>query len=166
MLAAGAEAARSPATLRRRMAFSRGMRYMAVGTAALDRLAAGARAEIHHPLLDLGLWAAVADAAPRGGFARRDDALAAVAGARLPSELVARRTKAGFDAAFFGEHARAFANGWDGRGLANDLIDGEALRAHWCASETPDPHTLTALQAAWLASAGHRVEEPVGGLGQ
>jgi hypothetical protein len=165
-LAAGAEAAAAPWTVRRRMAFSRGMRYSAVGTAALDRLAADAGAAICHPLLDLRLWSAVAEAAPRAGFATRDEALSAVAGHRLPPELVGRRTKAGFDAVFFHDHARTLAREWDGRGIPDVLVDPEALRAHWTGGQTPDPHSLTLLQAVWLASAGDRAEEPVGRLGQ
>ncbi|WP_028065230.1 asparagine synthase-related protein [Solirubrobacter soli] len=206
-LAAAGDDAATPRSPRRRMEHSRGMRYTAVGTAALALLAADAGAEIAHPLLDLGLWAAVAHAAP---FDRRDAALAAVAGALLPPELVARRTKAGFDGAFFNAHARAFAAGWDGRaapaggaaewdgraapasgaaewdgrganasgatqrdgraaappGVPYALVDPGALRAHWLRAETPDPHSLTLLQAAWLASAGDRVEQPAGRLGQ
>jgi asparagine synthase (glutamine-hydrolysing) len=165
-LAAGAEDAATPRAPRRRMEFSRGMRYTAVGTDALARLAADAGAAIAHPLLDLGLWAAVADAAPRGGFLKRGHALATVAGARLPADLVARRTKAGFDGAFFNAHSRAFVAEWDGRGVPVELVDDAALRAHWLGAETPDPHSLTLLQAAWLASAGDRVEQPVGRVGQ
>ncbi len=41
------------------------------------------------------------------------------------------------------------------------MVDAAALRAHW-AGEVPDPHSLTLLQAAWLASAGDRVEQPLG----
>lgn len=161
--AAAAESARAPFATRERMAFARGMRYLATGTASLEQVAAGAGAAIAHPLLDRGLWAAVAAATPHGGFARRADAIGAVAGHRLPEALVSRGTKAGFDGVFFGEHARAFARAWDGTGVPLDLVDAQALRAHWL-GEAPDPHSFTLLQAAWLA--GDRVQEPVGGLGQ
>jgi asparagine synthase (glutamine-hydrolysing) len=164
--AAAGEAAAAPWTVRGRMAYTRGMRYVAVATAALERLAADAGAAVVNPLLDLDLWAAVAAAAPRGGFTTRDAALALVAGQRLPAELVARRTKAGFDAVFFNEHARALARDWDGNGVDAELVDAAALRAHWLGETTPDPHSLTLLQALWLRSAGDRVEEPVGRLGQ
>ena len=99
------------------------------------------------------------------GFAGRDAALAAVAGHLLPAELVARRTKASFDGVFFDEPARAFAQDWDGSGVPDELVDPAALRAHWLGG-APDPHALTLLQAAWLASAGDRVQQPVGALGQ
>jgi asparagine synthase (glutamine-hydrolysing) len=147
------------------MGFSRGMHYTATGTAALDLLAADAGATIAHPLLDVELWAAIAEVAPRVGFAQRDAALAAVAGHLLPPELVARRTKASFDALFFHDHSRALVREWDGRGIPDDLVDANALRAHWLREETPDPHSLTLLQAVWLASAGDRVQEPIGRLG-
>ena len=51
-------------------------------------------------------------------------------------------------------------------GVPDDVVDADALRAHWRGPSTPDPHSLTLLQAAWLASAGDRVEQPVGRLGQ
>jgi asparagine synthase (glutamine-hydrolysing) len=148
------------------MAYTRGMRYLAVATDALEQLAADAGAAVVNPLLDLDLWAAVAAAAPRGGYTTREAALTLVAGKRLPAELVARRTKAGFDGVFFNEHARALAREWDGGGVDATLVDAAALRAHWLGASTPDPHSLTLLQALWLRSAGDRVEEPVGRLGQ
>jgi asparagine synthase (glutamine-hydrolysing) len=163
--AAGDDAATLPRTLRERMERVRGVRYTATGCAALELLADDAGANITHPLLDLGLWAAVAAAAPRDGFARGGDALAAVAGCLLPSELISRRTKASFDAVFFNEHARAFAQEWAGGGIPAALVDEAALRAHWLADQ-PDPHTLNLMQAAWLSSAGDRVDEPLGHVRQ
>jgi asparagine synthase (glutamine-hydrolysing) len=88
-----------------------------------------------------------------------------VAGRLLPADLVARRSKASFDALFFHDHSRALVREWDGHGIPDDLVDAAALRAHWQRDETPDPHSLTLLQAVWLASAGDRVQEPVGRLG-
>jgi asparagine synthase (glutamine-hydrolysing) len=120
---------------------------------------------IAHPLLDIGVWAAVADAAPRSGFRAPDAALAAVAGHVLPTEVVSRRTKAGFDALFFGEHSRALAREWDGGDIPAELVEASALRAHWL-GDAPDPHSLTLLQTVWLASAGDRVQQPLGRAGQ
>lgn len=153
----------APRTVLERMALSRGMRYNAVGTASLDRLAADAGAQIAHPLLDDRLWAAVAVAAPRAGFERPEAALAAAAGHLLPPELVARRSKASFDALFFNEHSRAFVDAWGGDGVPPDLVDAAALRAHWT-GPAPDSHSLTLIQSAWLASARDRVDEPCGRL--
>src|SRR4051794_26171387 len=50
---AAGEALALPGTVRASMESSRGMRYTAVGCAALDVLAADAGASIAHPLLDL-----------------------------------------------------------------------------------------------------------------
>jgi asparagine synthase (glutamine-hydrolysing) len=131
---------------------SRGMRYTTVGTAALARLADDAGAGIVHPLLDLRLWSAVAAAAPRSGFATTDDALAVTAGRALPGALVSRGTKASFDAVFFHDHSRRLAAQWTGAGMPEGLVDAAALRAHWLTS-APDAHSLTLMQAAWLAMA-------------
>ncbi|MDA0168632.1 asparagine synthase-related protein [Solirubrobacter taibaiensis] len=158
--AAGGERAGEPLTVARRMAWYRGMRATATGTAALDRIAEDVGARIAHPLLDRALWGAVATAAPRAGFARRDESLRLVAGELLPEDVLTRKTKAGFDRVFFGRHARAFVARWSGAGIAETMVDVAALRQHW-AGEVPDPHSLTLLQAAWLASAGDRVEEPL-----
>jgi asparagine synthase (glutamine-hydrolysing) len=159
---AGGHTAAEPHRLAHRMAWWRAMRAFTVGTGSLDRVAADAGAAIAHPLLDRGLWGAVATAAPHAGFVRRDDALAIVAGAHLPAEVVARRTKASFDAVFFSAHARAFAARWAGEGIPEDLVDAAALRRHWAGE--PDAHSLTLLQAAWLGSAGERGQQPVGHL--
>jgi asparagine synthase (glutamine-hydrolysing) len=85
-------------------------------------------------------------------------ALAALAGHLLPQEVVDRRTKAGFDAVFFNDHSRAFARDWDGAGAEMRLVDTQRLRRHWL-GRAPDPHSLTLLQAAVLASAGDHVEQ-------
>ena len=152
-------------TARRRMARSLGMRYSAVGTSALDLLAADAGAEIAHPLLDVRLWSAVAASAPRAGFVHRDTALSTVAGHLLPADLVSRRTKASFDGLFFNTHARALAEEWSGGGVPPDLVDAAALREHWL-GDAPDAHSLTLLQAACLASGRDRVDQPSCRVGQ
>jgi asparagine synthase (glutamine-hydrolysing) len=159
--AAGGDSAAEPSTVGARMRWWRGMRSTAVGTAALDLIAGDAGAEIRHPLLDNELWGAVAAAAPRAGFGDRKGALSLAAGHLLPSDVVSRRTKAGFDAVFFREYARALACDWAGGGVPDELVDTASLRAHWRAGE-PDPHSFTLLQAAWLASAGDGIEQPLG----
>ena len=147
--AAGEHSASEPWTLVRRMRWYRGQPSMAIGTRALELIAADAGATIEHPLLDARLWGAVAATAPRGGFRDRETALAAVAGHALPPETVSRRTKASFDAVFFHEHSRTFVREWEGEGVPPAVVDAEALRAHWH-GESPDAHSYTLLQAAWL----------------
>src|SRR4051794_29602958 len=156
---AAAEMVTPSRTAHRRMAKTRGLRALAVGTASLELLAADAAAAICHPMLDVRVWAAVAAAAPRAGFARRSEALSAAAGHLLPRDLVARRTKASFDGMFFHDHSRALAREWRGGGVPVDLVDEPALRDHWLAGAA-DPHSLTLMQSVWLASARDRVEEP------
>jgi len=147
----GAHSAMEPWRLVRRMRWYRAQDSTAVGTAALDLIAADVGATIEHPLLDAGLWGAVAAAAPRGGFCDREAALATTAGEVLPPETVSRRSKASFDAVFFNEHARAFVSEWAGDGVPESVVDADALRRHWH-EESPDAHTYTLLQCAWLAS--------------
>ena len=71
-------------------------------------------------------------------------------GGLVPDDVLARRTKASFDGAFWNRHSRAFAAGWGGGGVDADLVDTDALRREW-AQERPDARTFTLLQAAWLA---------------
>lgn len=153
--AAGADRAAEPLTVARRMAWYRGMRATATGTASLSRIADDVGARIAHPLLDRDLWGAVAAAAAHAGFTRRDDPLRLVAGTLLPEDVLTRRTKAGFDRVFFGRHARAFVNDWPGTGVPETLVDPAALHQHWT-TDVPDPHSLTLLQAAWLDGAPDR----------
>ncbi len=157
--AAAADSAAAPRTAVRRMARLRGMRYTAVGTAALDLLARDAGAAIAHPLLDARLWPALAAAAPRAGFSGVGAALALTAGHALPAELVSRRTKASFDAVFFNTHSHALAREWTGEGVPGDLVDIAALRRHWLGGK-PDSHSLTLMQAAWLAAACREARAP------
>jgi Asparagine synthase len=158
--AGAADSATEPSAAARRLAWARRVRYLAVGTRSLAAAATDLDASIEHPLLAPPLWGAVAAAAPRDGFATRDGALAAVAGGLLPQEVVGRRTKAGFDGVFFHDHSRAFVREWDGTGAPDRLVDAEALRQHWL-GQSPDPHSLTLLQAVALASPGDRLEQTV-----
>jgi asparagine synthetase B (glutamine-hydrolysing) len=150
---AGDHSAAEPWTLMRRLRWYRGQDSMAIGTRALDLVAADAGATIEHPLLDARFWAAVAAAAPRRGFHDRESALAAAAGHVLPPETVSRRCKASFDAVFFNNHARALVRDWRGGGVPEQVVESDALRRHW-QEESPDAHTYTLLQAVWLATRG------------
>ena len=127
----------------------RRLRYVSVGTASLATIAAGEGAEIAHPFLDPAFGAAIA-ALPRGRrFETRTQAMTELFGDLLPKELLERRTKASFDGAFWNEPSRAFARGWDGSGIDDDVVDGAALRAEW-SKDSPDPRTYTLAQSVWL----------------
>jgi asparagine synthetase B (glutamine-hydrolysing) len=125
-------------------------RYLRHGVRSLALLAHAHRAQVVHPLLDPTVLATLAARGGRSGYGTRGQAMSALAGDLLPSELFARRTKGEFGRALWGEQARAFATGWDGRGLDLDLIEPDALASAWRA-ENPPLAAATLLQAAWLA---------------
>jgi hypothetical protein len=154
--------AAEPRGLTARMRHVRGARYLRVGTDSLALLARDAGATLGHPLLDIGVWEAVARAAPPGGHLGRRQAVDAVFGALLPRELIARSDKAGFDELFFGEHSRALAARWPGTGIPAQLVDAGALRRHWL-EPAPRAQSFSLLQAAWVASAGLDDRAVVGG---
>jgi asparagine synthase (glutamine-hydrolysing) len=162
--ALAADAAAEPLGLRRRARHLRSQRYLSVGLGALDRLAADAGCELRHPLFDPSVWSAVVAGAPPQGYRSRSVAMEQLFGALLPAGLVARRDKASFDEVFMRAPARAFAATWDGAGVPERLVDAEALRRHWLGAARSG-QSFTLLQAAWLASSGERVEQPVGALG-
>jgi hypothetical protein len=143
--------AAEPRSLGSRMRHVRAARYLRIGTASLALLARDRGAEIHHPLLEPAVWAAVAHSAPAGGHLDRARAMAAVFGPVLPGELLAREDKATFDEVFFHDHSREFAAGWDGSGVPGELVDAGALRDHWNGG-APKAQSFSLLQAAWTAS--------------
>jgi asparagine synthetase B (glutamine-hydrolysing) len=162
------EAAREPLRWRARVRWLAGLRYLEVGTTSLKLLAADAQVRLVHPFTDRGFLASIAALGRDGRFLERTEGLRAVFGGLVPDDVLARRTKASFDGAFWNRHSRAFAAGWSGEGVDADLVDTDALRREW-AQERPDARTFTLLQAAWLAanaSAGRdRVEQPLAGVG-
>jgi Asparagine synthase len=156
--AAASHDAAEPRAPRRRLAWARGMRSLAVGPRSLAAVAAMTGAAIAHPLLDPGFWAAVAHAAGPRGFDGRRHGMQALVGSLLPADVIARRDKASFDEAFFTGTARAAAAAWTGGGVPADLVDPGALAAEW---ERPEPlaQSFTLLQAA--VSAADRGDEPL-----
>lgn len=158
--ARAAEGASEPRGVRARMAWLRGLRYLDLALDAIGEVAADGDVELAHPLFDPGLWASVA---AHGGFAGRTEGMRALFGDLLPPDVLARGSKAGFDAVFFNRHSRAFAGSWDGTGVDGDLVDAAALREHW-RSDAPRPQSFTLLQALWLAR--DRVQQPLGAVVQ
>jgi asparagine synthase (glutamine-hydrolysing) len=91
--------------------------------------------------------------AREGGFlggGDRTDVLRRLAPDLLPDAVLARTSKATFTRCYMSDHARRFAEQWDGTGVDADLVDPEALRRTWLA-ETPNALTAALMQAAWLA---------------
>lgn len=109
------------------------------------------------PLQEAGFLTALAHGSPTWGFPDRDTAMSELFGSLLPEELIRRPTKATFNRVVFGDHSRAFVDGWTGAGVPKDLVDPDALLRFWRA---PVPHalSLTLLQSAWLAHARGRGE--------
>ena len=165
MRALAAVSAREPHSLRSRVPWYRALRYLRVSLSSLDAPARAGDVQIVHPLADRELWRAVEVAAAPHGFEDRTAGMRRAFGDLLPPELLAREDKATFDDVFFTGHARAFADAWTGAGVPGALVDVESLRRHW-RSDSPRPQSFSLLQAAWLASAGDRAEQPVGGLGE
>jgi asparagine synthase (glutamine-hydrolysing) len=126
------------------------MRYIAIGNTSLDLIAADQRATIFHPFLDERFCGSIARLPRDLRYRGRSDAMSFLLGDLLPDSLLERRTKASFDGAFWTDYSRAFTRDWSGRGVNEELIDTDALRAEW-ARESPDARTYTLLQAAWLA---------------
>ena len=114
-------------------------------------LGADADVLVASPFAAPEVLAACAAAGGPVGLGSRDRALAGSAGDLLPPALLARRSKASFDGAFWTARACAFAAAWDGRGVDPALVDVAGLRAEW-ARERPDPHSFALLQQAWLAA--------------
>jgi hypothetical protein len=158
--ARAAHAASEPRGVRARMAWLRGLRYLDLALGAIATVAAEAGVELAHPLFDDGLWSVVA---ARGGFPDRTAGMRALFGELLPGDVLARRSKASFDAVFFNRHSRAFARTWDGTGAPAGLVDAEALRAHWRGG-APAAQTFTLLQALWLARDG--LQQPLDAIAQ
>jgi asparagine synthase (glutamine-hydrolysing) len=166
--ALAAESATEPFGWQSRLRWIPGSRYLQVGIDNLARVGADLRVQVGNPLAEPRFLAALG-ALPRGErFADRKAAMRSIFGELLPDEILARKTKASFDGAFWHRHSRAFAASWNDEGADPALVDADALRAEW-GQEHPDARTFTLLQAAWVerASGGaERVEESFTGVGQ
>ena len=71
----------------------------------------------------------------------------------LPAEIVERRTKGFYNAAYLGASTREFARRWTGRGLPEG-VDAEWLKEHWTSAEQIHAGTSLLLHQAWLATEG------------
>jgi asparagine synthase (glutamine-hydrolysing) len=122
-------------------------RTLVVAAASLKTLSQDVRVEA--PLIDRRFVAAVARAGGSRGFGDRAKAMRSIAGGVLPGELLDRRTKATFDAAYFGRESRSFAERWSGGGVDAALVDPDELRREWL-EPVPDFRSALLLQLAWL----------------
>lgn len=117
----------------------------------LGRLGADAGAHVAQPFLEPSVLAAAASRFGPRGPADRTTAMRVVFGDVLPEPVLARHSKARFDAAFFAGHSRAFAAAWTGAGVDRALVDPQRLARVWNAVQ-PDPRSFSLMQAAWLAA--------------
>jgi asparagine synthase (glutamine-hydrolysing) len=127
---------------------------------AVDVLARTHDVQVVHPLLDPRFRAVVAARGGRLGLGSRAEAMKWVADGLLPDVILTRESKADFTRAYWSSDTREFIARWDGGGVPTDLVDPEALRREWQA-EKPNAQTGLLLQAAWAASSGEKLAEPV-----
>jgi asparagine synthetase B (glutamine-hydrolysing) len=142
------------------------MRYVHVGTASLDRLAADENVSVRHPFLSPDFGEAVASLPKDERFRDRTRAMTRLFGDLLPADVLERRTKASFDGAFWAEPSRMFARDWDGGGVDERVVDLDALHKEWT-KEAPDPRTFLLAQSAWLLThdrSADRLEKTLNGV--
>jgi len=128
-------------------------RGLQCGLASMRVLAADFDVLMRSPFVDPDVLAACAHAGGGAGLGTgsRARGFESIVGDLLPHEVIWRRSKASFAAAFWTGHARAFVERWDGRGVDHEKVDVKLLRAQWSLA-APDPHSFQQLQRAWLAS--------------
>jgi asparagine synthase (glutamine-hydrolysing) len=130
-------------------------RAVALGTTTRTVIAAERSCLLVEPFGEPAVVAAVARHGGRHGRLSRAEAVRLFGGELLPAALPGRTGKAYFNRSRFGPVSRAFAAGWTGAGVDDDLVDPDVLRAAWLADEPP-AGTALLLQQAWLASKGGR----------
>ena len=150
--------ARRPRRLRGRARWWTRRRALRVVIRSLGVLAQNEDVAIEHPLTEPAVASAIL-ADPELAFADRARRLETILGDLLPAELYRRRTKASFNRALFGSHARELVALWDGDGADPRIVDREALRAEWL-EDVPDGRSYLLLQSVWLERA--RRSSPAG----
>lgn len=108
---------------------------------------------MRHPLAESSVVAALADDGGAWGFRGRTQLFRRLGADLLPDAVLARRSKAAFNASRWGTHERAFARDFSGGGFDPALIDEERLREAWL-DERPHPASHLLAQIAWLRSRG------------
>jgi Asparagine synthase len=125
-------------------------RFREVAADTFRRFADDAGTMLVEPFFDPRYVRAVGYHAPREGFRSRAEAMQAHFGEMLPDAVIRRADKAVFTEVSAGAGSRAFAESWDGSGIDPSLADPDEVRAAW-KSERPSMHSLTMLQAGFLA---------------
>jgi asparagine synthetase B (glutamine-hydrolysing) len=138
----------------------RSLRYVQLGLDSIARLAADNDVVAVHPFADQGFVAALARSAGYRGYPSKTAAMEALFGGLVPTELIARTTKASFDRVLWGRETREFVKTLSPAQLDDALgalqlerlVDPKAVRAHWT-EETPRANSFLLLQACWLSLA-------------
>jgi asparagine synthetase B (glutamine-hydrolysing) len=135
-------------------------REMALCVAALDAQAARFGARARFPFLSAGFLGALASYGPFGPGGRTR-AYLQLGSQVLPRAILARETKAGFDAVFWGPASRRFVDSWDPARLTNPFVDAAKLAEYWLTDWTqafPSAASALLLHQAWLETS---VGDPV-----
>ena len=135
-------------------------KYLQYGRTSLTLVAADHDVVVYEPFSDPLLIRAMAQRGGITGFPSRAAAMEDLFGDLLPPATTKRESKALFTEVLFNRHSRAFATGWTGTGVPDDLVDPSRLRDAWLAPEG-DCRTLLLMQSAWLAE--QRGEDATGG---
>jgi len=128
-------------------------RTRAVLAQTMELLGTDSQTQVVQPFLARSVLEAAAAEFGARGPSDRTGVMRAVFGDVLPDPVLARRSKATFNAAFCSQHSRAFAGRWSGGGVDRTLVDRDEVAAVWNAVQ-PDPRSFSLMQAAWLATEG------------
>lgn len=146
-----ADQASEPASWPRRLAWLTGRRYMRLAVSSLDRLGADADVRMFHPLIATAFLSSLGNWGGGTGPGDRTRAMTQLFGGLLPSAVVARRTKAVFDGAYWRSGTASFVRQWRGAGVDAELVDTEQLQRIWKDGK-PTYRTTLLAQQAWLAT--------------
>ena len=150
------ELASDPLRWDRYQSVNRGRRSTMLTIGTFERLCELEGSRYVGPFLDERFLASLAAWGGRFGRGDRTGVMKALFSDLLPSSILSRKSKASFGAVFWGPRSREFAEGWDGEGIAPELINPETLRDAWMES-IPVFGSALPLHAAWL-SAQHSVQ--------
>lgn len=145
----GAARAHEPATWPAFLRWTRRERPAVLMLETWELLAAERGAAHATPFWDPVFLRSLAVWGGRFGRGSRTQLMRALFGDLLPDAILARRSKARFSRAYFGEPTRRFAENWDGVIPGAQVVDRDTLRTHWF-SDLPWTTSATLLQAAWL----------------
>jgi len=149
-----ADQASEPPSWASRTAWLASRRYVRMAVSTLDLLGADTHTRVFHPLIEPAFLSSVALWGGRAGPGDRTRAMEKLFGDLLPAAVVARRTKAVFNGAFWRSATESFVRQWAGGGVDPALVDTRQLERVW-KSGTPTFGTALLAQQAWLATAGH-----------